>query len=153
MLKPVKQKQCRNKGCENTFTPFKSTDKYCSRECFKENYKPNLQLSKIKPIKAVSDKRKELNRIYEKVRIEVLSDAKFKCFIPGCTNVANTLEHLMKRKGFADDWAKENNIPLLIDKRYLRACCLHHNGELETNPELSKQYQYSNVSGKKKSEL
>lgn len=149
----AKNKQCRNKGCDNYFTPFKTTDKYCSRECFNANKKPNLQLSKMKPIKKVSDKRKELNKIYEKVRIEVLSEAKFKCFIHGCKNVATTVEHLMKRKGFADDWAKENNIPLLIDKRYLRACCLAHNGELETNPELSKKYQYSNVSGKKKSEL
>ena len=116
--------------------------------------KPNLQLKSIyKPIKNYSDKRVELNKIYEKVRIEVLSEAKFVCFIDGCTNVANTVEHLMKRKGFADEWAKENNIPLLIDKRYLRACCLVHNGELETNPELSKKYQYSNVSGKKKSDL
>lgn len=153
MSKQVKQKQCRNKGCENTFTPFKSTDKYCSRECFKENYKPNLQLSKIKPIKAVSDKRKELNKIYEKVRIEVLSDAKFKCFIEGCGNVANSIEHLAGRKGFYDEWAKENNIPLLIDKRFLRACCIPCNGQLETDSELSKQYQYSKVSGKKKSEL
>lgn len=149
----VKQKQCRNKGCENYFTPFKSTDKYCSRKCFNDNFKPNLKLKDLKPIKKVSDKRKELNKIYEKVRIEVLSEAKFKCFIDGCTNVATTCEHLMKRKGFADQWAKDNDIPLLIDKRYLRACCMQHNKELETNPELSKKYQYSNVSGKKKSEL
>jgi len=41
----------------------------------------------------------------------------------------------------------------LIDKRYLKPCCLVHNGELETNTELSKKYQYSKVSGIKKSEL
>lgn len=142
------------KECQKDFIKYKTTDKYCSFVCYNKNRKPNLQLKSLyKPIKQVSDKRKEFNKIYEVVRIEVLSEAKFKCFIDGCTNVANTVEHLMKRKGFADEWAKENNIPLLIDKRYLRACCLHHNGELERNPELSKQYQYSNVSGKKKSEL
>jgi hypothetical protein len=153
MSKQVKQKQCRNKGCDNYFTPFKSTDKYCSIECFKANYKPNLQLSKMKPIKAVSDKRKELNKIYEKVRIEVLSEAKFKCFINGCTNVATSCEHLAGRIGFYDEWAKENNIPLLIDKRFLRACCVPCNGKLETDSELSKKYQYSKISGIKKSEL
>ena len=150
MAKVVKQIKCKNKGCENNFTPFKTTDKYCSYECYKDNLKPNLQLNKIKPIKKVSDKRKELNKIYEKVRIEVLSEAKFKCFIDGCKNVANTVEHLAGRVGFYDDYARENNIPLLIDKRFLRACCLVHNGELESNPELSKKYQYSRVSGKKK---
>jgi hypothetical protein len=111
--------------------------------------KPNKKYS----IPKVSEKRKGLNSVYQNVRIEVLSEAKFKCFIDGCTNVANTVEHLMGRKGFADEWAKENDIPLLIDKRYLKACCLTHNGELETNPELSKQYQYSKISGIKKSEL
>lgn len=112
---------------------------------------PNLKLKS--PINKFSEKRKKLNPLYEKIRIEVLNEAKFKCFIDGCNNVANTIEHLMGRKGFADQLAKDNNIPLLIDKRYLRACCLVHNGELETNPELSKQYQYSKISGIKKSEL
>lgn len=112
---------------------------------------PNLKLKS--PIKKVSDKRKILNSVYEKVRIEVLTEAKFVCFIPGCKNVANSIEHLMGRKGYADEWARENDIPLLIDKRFLRAFCITHNGELETNPELSKQYQYSKISGIKKSEL
>lgn len=141
-----KEKVCKLSGV--VWKQYNSLQKCKCEKCLKAQNK-----SKFKPINQFSDKRKELNKVYEKVRIEVLSEAKFKCFIDGCTNVANTVEHLMKRKGFADEWAKENNIPLLIDKRYLRACCLHHNGELETNPELSKQYQYSNVSGKKKSEL
>ncbi len=153
-MPPVKQKQCKDLGCDNYFTPYKSTNKYCSRECFNKNQTPNLQLKLIyKPIKKVSDKRKKLNSIYEKVRIEILSEAKFVCFIDECKNVANTIEHLAGRVGFYDDWARENNIPLLIDKRFLKPCCLAHNGELETNPELSRKYQYSRVSGKKKSEL
>lgn len=147
-----KEKICKLSGV--VWKQYNSLQKCPCDECKKKRKKPNLQLKSIyKPIKKVSDKRLELNKIYEKVRIEVLSEAKFKCFIDGCTNVANTVEHLMKRKGFADEWAKENNIPLLIDKRYLRACCLVHNGQLETDPELSKKYQYSNVSGKKKSDL
>lgn len=148
-----KLKDCANKDCNNQFKQYNSLMKYCSPNCAYKCQKPNLKLKSPKPIKKVSDKRVILNKEYEKVRIEVLTEAKFKCFIDGCTNVANTIEHLMKRKGFADEWAKENNIPLLIDKRYLKACCLVHNGELETNPELSKKYQYSNISGKKKSEL
>lgn len=142
------------KVCNTEFKMYKSTDKYCSIECANKDKKVDLKLKPMskKPIRYYSEKRQKLNKEYEKVRIEVLSDAKFKCFIDGCTNVANTIEHLMKRKGYADDWARENNIPLLIDKRYLRACCLHHNGQLESDPELSKKYQYSNVSGKKKSD-
>lgn len=141
-----KERICKLSGV--VWKQYNSFQKCACSLCLESKPQP-----KKKSIKKVSDKRKELNIIYEKVRIEVLSEAKFKCFIDGCTNVANTCEHLMKRKGFADQWAKDNNIPLLIDKRYLRACCVWHNGELERNPELSKQYQYSNVSGKKKSEL
>ena len=88
--------------------------------------------------------------IYEKVRIEVLSEAKFVCFIEGCTNVANTIEHTAGRLGFYDEQARYDNIPLLIDKRFLKACCLAHNGELENNPELSKKYQLSKIHGGKK---
>ncbi len=101
-------------------------------------------------IPKVSEKRKELNKVYEKVRIEVLTEAKFKCFIDGCKNVANTIEHSAGRIGYYDDWARENNIPLIIDKRFLKACCLFHNGELENNPELSKKYQLSKIHGGKK---
>lgn len=110
----------------------------------------NPENKKRYSIPKVSEKRKALNPLYAVVRIEVLSEAKFKCFIDGCTNVANTVEHQMGRKGFADQWARDNNIPLLIDKRYLKACCLHHNGELENNPELSKEYQLSKIHGGKK---
>ena len=103
----------------------------------------------MKQIPKVSQKRIVLNRIYEKVRIQVLSEAKFKCFIENCKNVANSVEHRMGRKGYADEWARENDIPLLIDKRYLAACCNYHNLELENNPELSKQYQLSKIHGGK----
>ena len=146
-----KPKKC--KECGSEYVPYSSLQKFCSLECFKKGKKPDLKLKVPKSIKRVSDKRKELNKIYETVRIEVLTESKFKCFIEGCNNVANTIEHLAGRKGFYDEWAKENNIPLLIDKRFLKACCLTHNGELETNPELSKKYQYSKISGIKKDKL
>lgn len=101
--------------------------------------------AKPKPINKVSEKRKVINLEYQKVRIEVLTEAKFICFVDKCARVANTCEHLKGRIGFADTWARENNIPLMVDKRYLRACCLQHNLEFETNPELSKKYQLSKL--------
>lgn len=79
-----------------------------------------------------------------------MTDAKFRCFIDGCNNVANTIEHTRGRVGYADEWARENNITLYIDKRFLKACCLQHNGELENNSELSKEYQLSKIHGGKK---
>lgn len=137
--------------CGNHFVMYNSLNPYCSPECKFKYSKPfDLKLKPLYKIPNQSKKSKALNPIYEKIRIEVLSEAKFKCFIDGCTNVANTIEHRMGRKGFADEWARDNNIPLRIDKRYLAACCLHHNGELENNPELSKNYQLSKIHGGKK---
>ena len=137
--------------CGTEFKQYNSLNVYCSAACKFKYAKPiNIKLKAMKPIPKVSEKRKVINKIYETVRIEVLTEAKFKCFIDGCSNVANTIEHSAGRIGFYDDWARDNNIPLIIDKRFLKACCLHHNGELENNPELSKQYQLSKIHGGKK---
>lgn len=147
----------RCKHCNNKFEPTVFLQKFCeSPDCktAEKEWQKDKVLGTVKktpkPIPKVSEKRKLENRDYEKIRIEVLTEAKFKCFIDGCKNVANTCEHRMGRKGFADQWARDNNIPLLVDKRFLAACCNYHNLELENNPELSKQYQLSKIHGGKK---
>lgn len=136
-----KLKKC--KVCGKEYKQYKTTQK-CPCAGMK------LYEFKRTPIKKVSDKRKKLQPVYEKVRIEVLTEAKFKCFIDGCENVATTCEHRAGRKGFYDEWARENNIPLLVDKRHLAACCSFHNTELENNTELSLKYQLSKVHGGEK---
>lgn len=57
----VKPKKCRNPQCGNTFTPYKSTDKFCSPVCFRK-------CSRSKSIKKVSDKRKIQNETYGQLR-------------------------------------------------------------------------------------
>ena len=84
------------------------------------------------------------------MRIKILSEAKFKCFVDGCKNVATTLEHQKGRKGYADEFARENKISLYIDERFLKPCCYQHNIEFENNSELSKQYQLSKLHDGKK---
>lgn len=142
-----KLKLCADKDCCNEFKQYNSLQKYCGPACINKNRKVNIKLKPINKINQISSKRKALIPVYQKVRIEVLTEANFKCFIDGCTNVANTIEHQMGRVGYADEWARENNITLYVDKRFLKACCMHHNGELENNPELSKQYQFSKIHG------
>lgn len=146
-------KICKNKECGKILKQYNSLQSYCSLACKSQCKPADIKLKSLYKIPKVSEKRKALMPVYEKVRIEVLTEAKFVCFINGCNNVANTVEHSAGRKGFYDQWARDNNIPLLVDKRFLKACCLFHNGELENNSELSKQYQYSKVSGIKKSDL
>lgn len=145
-----KLKVCGDKDCDKTFKQYNSLQKYCSPSCQNKNRNVNLKLKPLYKIPKVSEKRKVVNKVYETVRIEVLTEAKFNCFIDGCNNVANTVEHTAGRLGFYDDWARDNNMPLVIDKRFLKACCLHHNGELENNPELSRKYQLSKITGKQK---
>lgn len=140
--------QFKLKVCGKCGTEFKQYNSLQKCKCQSSVPKPKVNKKYVIP--KVSEKRKVLNPIYEKVRIEVLTEAKFVCFVDGCKRVANTAEHIMGRNGFADDWARDNNIPLLIDKRFLRACCWHHNIEFENNPELSKQYQLSKITGKSK---
>ena len=57
----VKPKKCRNPECDNTFLPYKSTDKFCSLACFR-------RCSRSKSIKKVSDKRKIQNETYGQLR-------------------------------------------------------------------------------------
>lgn len=145
-----KMKVCADKECDNEFKQYNSLQKFCSPSCTNKNRKVDLKLKPLYVMPKVSKKQTELIKKYSVIRVEVISEAKFKCFIDGCTNVATTCEHRMGRKGYADEWARENNIPLMIDKRYLAACCIYHNLELENNPELSKKYQLSKITGKPK---
>jgi len=155
-MKVKTHKICANPECNNEFKLYRTTDKYCSFECSK-NCNPakenKIKIKEQKPRKKINKFSKQRLRempIYSKLRIEIISEAKFKCFIDGCKNVATTCEHTRGRKGYADDWARDNKISLYIDKRFLKACCYFHNSELENNSELSKEYQLSKIHGGKK---
>lgn len=89
--------------------------------------------------------------VYSKLREEFLAKPENQqCFIEGCYNPAESVEHLRGRKGYYDDWARENKITLYLDVRFWAPCCLSCNLELERNPELSKQYQLSKLHKGKK---
>lgn len=120
---------------------WKSTDKYCRDHIYEH----------AKPIKKESETRKAEKPIYSRDRKTFLAlpENQF-CFIDGCGQRATTIEHTMGRKGYADDWARDQKITLFVDVRFWKPCCLFHNGELERNPELSKRYQVSKIHGGQK---
>jgi hypothetical protein len=94
----------------------------------------------MKPISKVSDKRKIDNLKYDAQRIVFLGKPENKiCFIDGCNRKANTIEHRAGR------WGKN-----FLDESTWAGCCSEHNIELENNPELSKKYQLSKITGKEK---
>jgi hypothetical protein len=145
----VNSKPCME--CKKKFTPkFRTTERHCSFECKSktESRKESKPRLKIKP---VSDKRKKLIPTYKKNRITFLEDPKNKiCFVDGCGKESNTIEHRRGRVGYADDWARENNVPLYLDERFWAGCCLDHNLEFERDAEMSRKYQLSKTHGGKK---
>lgn len=155
MIQPPINSEKRCRVCDAVFKPFKTTDRFCSYKCaneFQNNRKSNKTTPK-QPIRKFSKKRQKQNKQYSVDRKEFLSLPENKiCFIDGCKEPSTTIEHRKGRVGYADEWARENDIPLLLDKRFWAGCCLNHNLELERNPELSKQYQLSKIHNGKKGE-
>lgn len=142
-----KLKKCKNAECSKEFMPFKTTDQFCSYKCKKAS-------GKAKPPNRFSDKRKKEIPIYSALSAEFLSKPENEfCFIDGCYNKADSIEHLKGRRGYADQWARDNNIPMLNDTRFWAPCCWDHNGELERNPTLSHKYQLSKIHNGKKGDL
>ncbi len=154
-MKTKTHRICEFSECDNEFKMYRTTDKFCSSQC-KRKHEETLQKKpkeKPKQIRKVSKKQSVLNSKYSVLRIQFLSKPENKfCFVENCGKLATTIEHRMGRKGFADDLAKENKIPLIIDERFFAPCCLDHNLEFERNPDLSKKYQLSKIHGGKKDE-
>jgi len=142
-------------SCRAKFTPTKFLQKHCEncKEAEREYQSEKMAKTPIakKPINKVSDKRKVENLKYGSDRLIFLGKKENNfCFIDGCKRDATTIEHSAGRIGFYDDWARENNISLYLDKRFWKPCCNFHNLELERNSELSKKYQLSKIHGGEK---
>lgn len=137
----VKNKKCQNKGCENTFTPFKTTDKYCSFSCAKSNQKSQKKV--YTPIKKKSDKRKKQEAIYLKKRADFLNKKENKkC--PVFPNLPTTdVHHKKGRVGFADAWARHNGINLYLDERFWLAVSRKGHQKIENNPIWAKEKGFS----------
>ncbi|WP_336716328.1 hypothetical protein [Chryseobacterium mucoviscidosis] len=133
--------------------PEGSSEKYLTAGRCSYHYK--IHRSNVnggpKKIANRSKKGQKEDRQYTIKRLRFLAQpGNQRCFIEECNKRADTVEHTRGRKGYADDWAKENGITLYLDERFWKPCCLDHNLELETNSELSEKYQISKISGKQK---
>lgn len=146
----IKLKKCQADGCDNEFKQFNSLQKYCSYSCEKKNKKVGKPKKTYK-IPQMSKKRKVEKLQYDSDRLIFLQKPENRiCFIDGCSQQSTTIEHRKGRKGFADQWAKDNNVSLYLDQRFWSGCCHFHNLELERDPELSKKYQLSKIHDGKK---
>lgn len=145
-MKRGKAKVCRLPSCENEFQPFLSTEKYCSALCAieaqKASEKPPKKRPRIQRIKPISKKRQSMLLKYDVARAEFLGKPENKrC--PVTKQRATEIHHKRGRTGYADEWARENNVPLLIDKRFFLAVSRDGHRKIEDNPEWAYENEYS----------
>lgn len=119
------------------------TAKRCSTHYW--NYRASLKPVKIKdigkPIPKVSKKRAVENAKYTVQRIIFMSKPENKiCPING-THTTD-VHHVKKRIGFADEWARINNIPLLLDERHWLAVSRLGHIWIHDNPEEATKLGY-----------
>jgi len=150
IMKVKTHKNCKNPDCGKEFKLYNTTQKFCSAQCVRACEKEKKP-KQIYIIPQQSKKRIVENGKYTARRIIFLGKPENKfCFIKGCGKRADTIEHTMGRKGYADEEARMEGITLYLDERFWKPCCGDHNRELENNPELSKEYQLSKIHGGKK---
>ena len=122
-----------------------SNSKYpnaCSQICFQSMKKVDLKLKSLKSIKTVSDKRKVEDAEYRILREEFLSRPENKiCPITGWPT--NEIHHKRKCRGFADEWARLNNISLYLDTRFWLAVSREGHMWIEDNPTEAYELGYS----------
>jgi len=93
-------------------------------------------------IKQVSEKRKLEDIEYKRLRLEFLSKSENKiCPITG--QQATEVHHKRKRRGYADNWARENKISLYLDTRFWLGVSRDGHDWIENNPEEAYKLGYS----------
>lgn len=138
-------KACQRPGCQNSFKPFRTTDKYCSSECAyqeKKRLKKPVSPKNIKPINRRSKKLSTLERKYSELRAEFLLRPENR-FCPVTCGKTTEVHHKMGRVGYADEWARQMGIPLLIDVRFFLAVSHKGHQEIENKPEWAYKMGYS----------
>lgn len=130
------------KECRNKFEPkYNSAEMFCSYECSRNytNKKPKKNVTKINKF---SKKRKSQNDEYLKKR-KIFLDNLVSNLCPITGELVTDIHHKKGRIGFADDYARNNNIPLLLDERFWIALSRRGHSYVEQNPEWAKLNGYS----------
>lgn len=139
-----KLKQCRAKGCENRFTPYYSTDKYCSYSCARsenerasqakkpENKEVKRLVRKAHQIKRRSEKRAKQEREYASRRKKFLARPENQRCRVFPELRATEVHHMKGRVG-----------DLLLDEHYWLPVSREGHENIELNPEWAKQMGFS----------
>lgn len=140
-----KPKTCAKEDCENEFIPRNLGQKHCSPKCMYADQKPKRKRIVTRTTTQVfgtSKKQSSLDAKYSRERKAFLALPENRvCKITGLPT--NEVHHAKGRRGYADQWAKDNDVPLLLDKRFWKA--VHHDAHevIEKNPKWAKKHGYS----------
>jgi hypothetical protein len=92
-------------------------------------------------IRRVSKKQGKRERLYSKQRVEFLEDNPDCAMMVDdrCEGRANTVQHTKGRKGYADQWARDNDIWLINDVRFFLPACWPCHKYAEEHPNEAKE--------------
>ena len=143
MINLKTHKECAADDCTVVFKLYRTTDKYCSYECKKNNTTPTK--SKNYTIPKQSKKMAALMPRYYKIRADFMNALDSQdCPVYPDKSISD-VHHKKGRSpdAYADDWARENNIPLLLDVRFFLAVSRYGHDYIEANPKWAKEMGYS----------
>lgn len=136
-------KICKGKDCSQEFNSvFSKYKEFCSTNCYKTYKKVDLKLKGFKSIPNVSEKRKIEDAEYKILRADFLLRPENK-ICPITKWDATEIHHMRKRRGFADEWARINNVSLYLDTRFWLAVSREGHQWIEDNPKKSYELGYS----------
>lgn len=141
-MKQKTHRECANPDCDVVFKMYKTTDKYCRPGCRAAVEGKQQPAQSKKAINKKSQKQKILEGKYTVARIEFMGKPENQ-ICPITKRPATDVHHKMGRIGFADQWARDNNIPLLIDTRFWIALSREGHKYVEEHPEWAKENGYS----------
>jgi hypothetical protein len=96
-----------------------------------------------KPIAKVSDNQGKLLVRYQRKRKVFLRGKKCQCKFPHNCSTILTVHHMQGRVGYADEWARENEMPLLLDERFWLPACLDGHTYIEEHKKWACENGYS----------
>ena len=127
--------------------PYEKIESDCFIKCDFKTEKLK-KVKKPKKIPKVSEKRQKEDKIYNKLRIEFLSK-KENQLCPITKQKTTEIHHIRKRRGYADNWARDNKISLYLDTRFWLAVSHDGHKKIEDNPNWAIENGYSMRSNQK----
>jgi len=94
-------------------------------------YSSPKKKAKSKRIKPMSEKREAESKVYSTLRKVFLTGKR--CVVYPHLEAVD-VHHSMGRVGYADDWARERNIPLINDVRHFLACSREGHDWIHSHP-------------------